>query len=78
MYYIKEGRCRGSLTASSKFLRLRIGPRTVAQMGVHRIYTRLDLRRVTPYIQFMLLYYLHWFVVGVTNGRERELGPMSL
>jgi hypothetical protein len=42
--------CRGSLTTDSKFLGLRAGPWTVAQMGVHRIYTGLGLRRVTPYV----------------------------
>jgi hypothetical protein len=31
--------CRGSITADSKFLRLRVGPRTVAQTGgTHDLY----------------------------------------
>jgi hypothetical protein len=51
--------CRGSLTADSKFLGLRAGPRTVKQMGVCRIYTGSGLRGVIPYIQFVLLCYLH-------------------
>jgi hypothetical protein len=46
------------LTAGCKFLRLRVGPQTVAQMGVHRIYTSSGLRSVTPYVQIVLLYYL--------------------
>jgi hypothetical protein len=60
--------CRGFVTASSKFFGLRVGPRTVAQMGVHKIYTGSGLRRVIPYVQFELLCYLRGFVVGVTNG----------
>jgi hypothetical protein len=28
-------------------------------MGVHRIYTSSGLQRVTLYVQFVLLYYLH-------------------
>jgi hypothetical protein len=31
-----------------------------------------------PYVQFELLVFLHWFVVGVTNGREREWAPKYL
>jgi hypothetical protein len=53
------GICRGSVTADSKFLGLRAERRTVAPTGVHRIYTGPGLRRVTPYAQFVLLYYLH-------------------
>jgi hypothetical protein len=50
--------CRGSVTAGSKFLGLRAGPRTVTQMGAHMIYTGSGLWRVTPYVQFVLLCYL--------------------
>jgi hypothetical protein len=49
---------RGSLTADSKFLGFRARPRTVAQMGVRRIYTGSGLRRVITYVQFELLCYL--------------------
>jgi hypothetical protein len=48
----------GSVTADSKFLGLCAGPRMVAQMGVHKIYTGSGLQRVTPYVQFVLLCYL--------------------
>jgi hypothetical protein len=51
--------CHGSLTTDSKFVRLRDGSRTVAQTEVHKIYTGSSLWRVTPCVQFVLLYYLH-------------------
>jgi hypothetical protein len=65
--------CRGSVTASSKFLGLRAEPRTVAQTGVHRIYTGWGLRRVTPYVQFVLLYYLRWFYRGLQIGERGSM-----
>jgi hypothetical protein len=50
--------CRGSVIVGNKFLGLRVGPRTIAQTGVHKIYTGSGLRRVTPYVQFVQLCYL--------------------
>jgi hypothetical protein len=31
-----------------------------------------------PYVKFDLLVFLHWFAVGVTNGRERDRAPKSV
>jgi hypothetical protein len=36
------------------------------------------VRAECPYVQFRLLMFLHWFAVGVTNGRERKRAPNSL
>jgi hypothetical protein len=36
------------------------------------------VRAECPYVQSELLVFLHWFAVGVTNGRERENGLLNL
>ena len=40
--------------------------------------TFIQVRAESLYVQFELLVFLHWFAVGVTNGREREHAPKSL
>jgi hypothetical protein len=55
------------------------GLERLRKRGVRRIYTGSGLRRVTPYVQFVLLYYLRWFVVEITKWvREGARSRVSL
>jgi hypothetical protein len=44
-------------------------------MGVHKDLYWFNLRRVTPYVQFALLCYLHWIVVDVQMGERGNSVP---
>jgi hypothetical protein len=71
-FRVRLWRVSGFSTTGCKFLELHAGPRTVAQMGYTGIYIGSSLQRVTPYVQFTLLCYLH-----LSETQKTGWGPQT-